>query len=192
MTKNQKIMLGIGAAAIFCMCAVGVGFLALRTVFQKVGQAIVTDPAKVAAVANRIAKFDIPAGYQEEMGMDFGLYQIVMLQDTANPNKPMIMLMGYKMADADPQQMQEQMQQALEQQTGQPGISWTTVDQRKVTIRGQEVNLIVREGHASSGFSMRQAIAAFNGANGTVLIMIQGDTSAWDDTLVNNFLASIR
>jgi hypothetical protein len=191
MTKNQKIMIGVGAAVLFCLCAIGVSIFAFRTVVDKAKGLVSTDPNKIATVAEGIAQFDIPAGYAEQMSMDFGIYQIVIISDSNDSSKPMIMLMSYKSSGVDAQQMQEQMQRSLEQQTGQPGVTWTTVDQHKITIRGQEVNVIVREGRGSN-VVMRQLVTAFEGKNGTVIVMIQGDAASWDQKLIDNFLASIQ
>lgn len=191
MDKNTKIALGLGAAVLFCLCAAGVAYLAFRTVVEKAKEAIVTDPAQVSTVADKIATYDIPEGYEEQMAMDFGLYRIVMLAPDLG-NQPMIMLMSYNAAGVDPEQMQQELQRSLEQQSGQPGISWTTVEERTVTIRGQEVSLIVREGRGDSGFAMRQMVTAFEGENGTVLVMIQGDAASWDDELIDEFLSSIQ
>ena len=59
------------------------------------------------------------------------------------------------------------------------------------TIRGQEVNVIVREGRGNN-LVMRQLVTAFEGKNGTVLVMIQGNASGWDEALINEFLSSIQ
>ena len=191
MTKNQKIMIGVGAAVLFCLCACGVAYFAFRSLGQQLGHA--GDPAYVSNVADKIAKYDIPPGYSEQMAIDLGLYRTVSLVATEDSTKPMIMLMGYNQSmGVDNQQMQEQLQRSFEQQTGTPGMTWTTVDERKMTIRGQDVNVIIREGQINGGFTLRQLVAVFEGENGTVLIMIQGEAAGWDDDLINEFLASIQ
>lgn len=191
---TRNILIGLGVAVVFCLCAVAVGIFALRAVGQKVKESIVTDPDQVSNVADRIAKYEIPSGYSEQMAMDFGLYQLVMLAPSGySSNQPMIMLMSYSSAmGADTQQMQEQMQRSFEQQSGQPGLTWSTVDEHTVTIRGQQVNVVVREGRTDSGFIMRQLVTAFDGENGTVLVMIQGEADAWDQKMIDEFLSSIQ
>lgn len=192
MDKNTKIALGLGAAILFCLCSVGVAFLAFRTVFEKAKDAIITEPGQISSVADKIATYEIPQGYSEQMAMDFGIYRIVMIAPADTTDKPMIMLMSYNSTGVSPEQMQQEMQRSLEQQSGQPGVTWTTVDERTMSIRGQEVLVTEREGRSNNGFALRQMVTAFEGESGTVLIMIQGNAASWDEKLVNEFLTSIQ
>jgi len=192
--KNNNVLIALGVIAALCLCACVIGFFVFRNLGQKIGQQIEnsSDPTQVAAVRSKIASYNLPSGYSEQMALDLGMYRILALVPS-NPSKPMIMLMGYNQSlGANQQQMQDQLQQTFEQQTGTPGMTWTTVDEHKATIRGQEVNVVVREGTTSSGISMRQMVTAFEGENGTVLIMAQGDASGWDQALLDTFLASIK
>lgn len=195
MTKNQKIWIGVGAAVFFCLIVCGVSYFAFRTLGDKIGQQIEQsdNPEHVSAVADKIASYKLPAGYTEQMAMDFGFYRTLALVPANNPSKPMIMLMGYNQSmGANSQQMQEQMQRSLEQQSGTPGMKWTTVDEHKVTIRGQEVNVVEREAQIQGGYALRQLFTIFEGKNGTVMIMIQGDTNDWDQKQIDEFLSSIQ
>jgi hypothetical protein len=192
--KNRNLLIGLGIAAFVCLIACIVAFFAFRMVGKSFGEKIQAsnDPAQIATVADKIAKFEPPAGYTEQMGVDLGFYRMLALvpDDTS---KPMIMLLGYNQSmGADSQQMQDQMQRSLEQQTGTPGVSWTTVDERTMTIRGQQVQVTVREGKAEGGFAMRQLFTIFEGENGTVMVMAQGDSASWDEEAIDQFLASIQ
>ncbi|MEW5940683.1 MAG: hypothetical protein AB1750_13525 [Chloroflexota bacterium] len=184
--KSNKTLIIVGAVALFCLCVCAVAVFA----FRSIGKSVVTDPAQVEALAGKIAKYQVPPGYSEVGGMDLGIYQFIMLGSSADPNDT-IMLANINVA-TDPQQMQEQMQRTFEQQTGTPGMTWKTVENRKMTIRGQEVNVEIREGQVEGGPALRQLITAFEGENGTVIVMAQGDAATWDQELLDDFLASIE
>jgi hypothetical protein len=192
--KNRNIWIGVGIAAFLCICACGIGILALNVFGKQLGQQIEnsSDPAQIEAVKSQIASYDIPAGYSEQMALDLGMYRMLALV-SSNPAKPMIMLMGYNQSlGANDQQMQEQLQRSFEQQLGTPGMTWRTIEERTMTIRGQEVIMVVREGQTENGAAMRQMMTAFEGEHGTVLVMAQGLASAWDQDMLDEFLASIE
>lgn len=192
--KNRNIWIGVGIAAFVCICACGVAILALNVFSKQIGQQIEnsSDPAQVEAVRSKIASYDLPAGYSEQMALDLGMYRMLALIPS-NPAKPMIMLMGYNQSlGTNDQQMQEQMQRSFEQQVGTPGMTWKTVEERTITIRDQEVIMVVREGQTQDGSAMRQMMVAFEGEHGTALVMAQGIASAWDQDLLDEFLASIK
>jgi hypothetical protein len=189
--KNRNILIGVGVAIVFCLCAIGVSLFALRTVVNKAKESIVTDPQEMSTVGQKIAKYTLPSGYSEQMAMDFGLYRIVMIS-SGSLDSPIIMLMSFNASNANPEQMQQQLQQSFEQQTGSGGITWTTVDERTVTVRGQDVKLVVREGTDTQGNVMRQAVTTFQGETDQVVVMFQGTASMWDDELIDQFLTSIQ
>ena len=195
MNKNQKTLIWVGAAVLFCLFACGVGYFAFNALGKQITQQIEQsdDPARVAAVAEKIAEFEIPAGYSAQMAMDFGMYRTLALVSDEDPGKPMIMLMGYNQSmGANTEQMQEQMKRSFEQQFNTPGMTWTNAEERKMTIRGQEVNVVIRDGQVGGQVTMRQLMTVFEGKNGTVLVMIQGNVESWDDEMINKFLTSIQ
>jgi hypothetical protein len=67
------------------------------------------------------------------------------------------------------------------------------VGTQKATIRGQSVTLTISEGASgSSEATMRQVTGVFNGKDGIVMLMAMGDVDRWDQTMLDQFLASIR
>lgn len=184
-TRNVLIVVGVVAA--LCVCAVVVGYFSLNYVGTKVGDSIKTDPADVAQVANGIADFDLPPGYELGMAMSFASYDMVMIMPNGGDATSMIILMQASgIAVADP----EQMQQVMQQQTGQ-GAGMVVVETREETIRGQKVTVTISESH-SQGITLRQLMTYFQGNGGLAILMIQGDAATWDEEQVLEFIRSIR
>jgi hypothetical protein len=145
----------------------------------------------VARAQEKIAEFDIPPGY-EPMAMSMFMYDMVYLTPTDSENDPMIMLMQYSgFSSGDSEQVAEQLKQAAEQQSGQPGMSMKVVDTFEDVVRGQTVTVTVSEADYQ-GFIMRQWMTVFQGNKGPVILMIQGSAATWDDQLVDDFVKSIK
>jgi hypothetical protein len=73
------------------------------------------------------------------------------------------------------------------------GQDWELVDETEVTVRGQEVSLLVFEDTSESGERMRQVESSFfAGEQGQVMIAIRGYVSTWNQDIIDDFIRSIR
>jgi hypothetical protein len=189
MNDNRKWLIGIGVVAGLCLCAAVVALLVLREAGSRLSQSFSTDPTAVAAVGSRIAEFDVPPGYEQSMAMSFLVYDMVALSPVSDSSYGVIIMMMQFTGPgtADP----EEMQQAMQQQAGQSQGASTVVETRQDTIRGQEVVITVSESY-SEGFTFRQWVTVFQGNAGPTMLMIQGPVEAWDEQLVTEFIHSIR
>lgn len=195
-TNTKWIWIGLGAAALFCLCAVCLAVFLLARLGQQFRQGMKTDPQGASEAAHAIADYELPAGYQEQVSMDFFAYTMVMISPASDtsPNStagPMIMLAQFKMA-TNPQQMQEQMRRSFEQQSGRPGLQMEVVEVKKMTIRGAEVDVTILEGTDEQGFVLRELITSFPGKDGTALLMIIGPAQYWDGDEIEQFIESIK
>ena len=195
-TNYKWIWIGLGAAALFCLCAVGVAVFLFARMGQQFREGMKTDPQGASEAAHAIADYELPAGYQERVAMDFFAYTMVMIgpESTTYPDStagPMIMLAQFNMP-TNQQQMQEQMRRSLEQQSGQPGLQMKIVEVRKATIRGEEVDVTILEGTDDKGFVLRELITSFPGKDGTAFLMIIGPTQFWDEDEIDQFVESIQ
>ena len=103
------------------------------------------------------------------------------------------MLAQFDMIGTNQQQMEQQIRQSFEQQSGQRGISMKVVEVKKMTIRGQEdVEVTILEGSDEKGFVMRQLLTSFPGKKGTVMLMIMGPVEFWDEGTIDEFIQSIH
>ena len=195
LTRNQKIIIGV-VGGILLLCCIGGGILwwAGSTLFNQVAQGFNQDPAQAQEVGQSIAAYTAPEGYTEKFSMELFGVKMVALGPEGSTDGTIMMLMQFPAgSEGNTEQMQEQMSQAFSQQTGQGGFQFTTSEERTVTIRGQEVTLVIREGSNNSGDQMRQAVAAFEGDDGNVVMfMAMGDPNQWDEAAIEDFLASIK
>jgi len=195
--KNNKwIWIGLGAAGLFCLCAVGVATLLFMRVGQQFQKGMKTNPAEASAAAHAIADYDLPEGYQERVAMNFIVYSMVMIgpdssSTASSSTKPIIMLAQFK-AIGNQQQMEQQIRQSFEQQAGRRGLAMKVVDVKKMTIRDEEVEVTTLEGSDDNGFTMRQMITTFPGKDGTAMLMIMGAAQYWDQEEIDTFIESIH
>ena len=195
-TNNKWIWIGLGAAALFCLCAVGVAALVFMRIGQQFREGMKTDPESASKAAHAIAEYELPEGYEEKFAMDFLVYSMVMMgpESAVTPSssaRPMIMLAQFQVA-TNQQQMEEQMRRSFEQQSGRHGLKMEIVDVEKMTIRGKEVDVTTFEGTDDNGFVMRQVIATFPGKDGTAFLMIMGPAQTWDKEEIDQFIESIH
>jgi hypothetical protein len=194
--SNKRIWIGLGIAALFCLCALAVAGVLFMRLGQKVQEGVKTDPEGAAEAAHAIADYELPPGYQEQMAVDLFVYSMVMIgpnstEPSSSSGKPMIMLAQFQ-AGADQQQMQEQLRQSFEQRSGQRGLSMELVEVKEMTIRGAAVEVFIYEGSNESGSVLRQLITTFPGKDGTAMLMIMGSPDDWDQEEIDAFIESIR
>jgi hypothetical protein len=194
--NNKWIWIGLGAAALFCLCAVAVATFLFIRMGQQFREGMKTDPQGASEAAHAIADYELPEGYQEQVAMDFLAYSMVMIgpETTSSPDsaaKPMILLAQFQIA-TNREQMEEQMRRSFEQQSGRPGLTMKMVEVKKMTIRGEEVEVTTLEGADESGFVMRQLVTTFPGKDGTAMLMIMGSAQTWDREEIDQFIESIH
>ena len=91
----------------------------------------------------------------------------------------------------------EEMFQLMTQYAVNPESRWnegrtTVIEEKPVTIRGQETTLTISEGISSDGTTYRTAVATFQGRGGPALVMIAGTLDEWNPDTVDSFIASIQ
>jgi hypothetical protein len=190
--NNKWIWIGLGAAVLLCCCAVIVAGLVFQQMGKKIQEGVKTDPASASKAAHEIVDYTLPDGYQEQMTMNIMIYTFVMITPTSSTtNEPIIMLAQFQ-AGVDEKQMEQQIRQSFEQQSGRRGMTMELKEVKKMTIRGEERQVAIYEGTDSNGTTMRQLIATFPGKNGTAMLMIMGTPTSWDDSKINKFIESIH
>jgi hypothetical protein len=191
-SRGLRTALILLAIALFCCCVTGLGVTWLGT--RLAGHAFITNPARVKAVGSQIADYDVPSGYTEMFAMDMMGVKLVAIGPSSVPaDFMMVMLMEFPPGMGVSQgEMERQVEQALARQTGLANADMTSVGQEETTIRGEPVTLTVREGVTDRGETLRQVTGLFEGKGGPAILMISGDVAAWDQAVVDDFIASIR
>jgi len=193
MTRNQIITV-IAILLLICCCMAGLAFAGLSYMGETIGSSVENagDPARVAEIREAVADYDIPAGYQE-LAFDIFFMKYIMLMPEFSYDDPMIMLMQIPDNMTSAEEMQRQMERSMAQQSGRGGnVNMEVVEQKTITIRGQQVPATISEGQTESGVTMRQMTTVFKGKNGLAVLMIMGEKSSWDQQAIDQFIASIR
>lgn len=192
MSRQTRIILAVVSGTLaLCLVAAVVGALVLRRVTRALEQAVVTDPAQVAAVAEKVAAFTPPPGYEVGAMELFG-FEMIFVQPAEGERGVVFALMQFPETGLDRARVEEQMQRGMERQLNQGTLNLEEVGQRQAVIAGQEVTLTVREGTDAEGMPIRQLSGSFQGQAGPVLLTATGPQAAWDDSLVEAFFASIE
>ncbi|MFC1975522.1 hypothetical protein ACFLXQ_03880 [Chloroflexota bacterium] len=195
MSRNTKIIIGVVVGlVVLCVCLgveAAVLFRSATPLIQK-SVSVSEDPEEIAEIAKDIVDYDLPPGYREQFGMSFFSFDFVGFGPT-DSKSPGIMLMQFpNNAGLSQEEMELQMHQSLQQQTGQRDWQMQVVDQLTTTIRDQTVTLTISEGTDDKGENMRQISGTFEGKNGIVLLMIMGKQQTWDQESIDAFLSSLR
>lgn len=192
MNESKKLLIGFAVIGVLCCCIAAVSFFAFRQFSNRTKSMINGDPTSVAQIQGKIADYEVPQGYKAQ-AMNLFIYDMISLTpDTTSRSKPMIILMQYNgTISGNSAQVEEQLRQAAEQQGNQSGAAMHYVDSIEREIRGQTVTITVTEGDYEN-FTMRQWMTVFKGNRGPTILMIQGSVEDWDDSLVEDFIKSIK
>lgn len=185
MNRNAKIgITAIIGITLLCLCACAV---AAFYAFNRMSQAMITNPDDIAQMRQEIAEYDIPEGY-EENGMRLAGFHALMLSNySASPNS--IMLMSFP---SNMELSQEEIDQAIQQLSQQDNTAaWEQVDTQTVTIQGKQVDLIVMESSVGD-YRQRRIQTYWLGENGMIALQMSGNVEGWDQAVVDAFIASIR
>jgi hypothetical protein len=185
----RRWLIAGGIVGFLCLAACVVVFLVFRQLGSRVAQSIKTDPTGVAGMAESMADFDVPEGYSQEMSMSLFVYDIIVLARPEGEPGMTIMLMQVKTGTA---YSDEQMQQALERQSGLSTGGMKVVKTYETTIRGHPATVVIEESSQTQGLAVRELITTFPGRGGTIMLMITGTSATWDQSVVDDFIASIR
>lgn len=200
MSRNAKIVLGIAGGLLFlCICVTGGGLLLLRSAGDELVDAmIVEDPAEAAAIGREIVDYDLPRGYREHSAMDFFFMRMVLIAREGwapgDASTPLITLAELPFqADLDTEEARQQTRDEILRSARDQDYDLELVSQRTITLRGQEVPLLVYEGVDEDGIAIRQIVAGFfEGKSGQVQLVILGSQDHWDARAVQAFLESVR
>ena len=85
----------------------------------------------------------------------------------------------------------------MEEGTSDPNNFWYStetkiIEQKPITIRGQETKLNVSEGINIDKHDYRYATAKFEGRSGPALVMVATPVDEWDMEMVEDFISTIQ
>jgi len=150
--------------------------------------AVETADDQIANAAAEIADFDLPAGYSPEISASLQGYTLVSY-NPGDGHSHLYLIQSEKEADGE---KLASMVEQIAPGSYDPQTRMTVIETRPVTVREQEVTLVISEGLTSEGETYRQVTVAFQGKGGPALVMLSEPVTSWDQQTVDAFIASIH
>jgi hypothetical protein len=207
MRRAVKILLGLCAGGTLLM------ILALVAIGVVVARNVETDAAGVAALAGRIADFQLPVGMFEEIGFSMAGWTAVTYRSDGN-DRHLALIQGPAEIIGDRNAVDELLVDgrldrgaveayAVERASANLGSrrEWSgrresagprTAGAKEVVIDGQPTLLRVREGLNSRGQPYREVSGVFTGKGGATLIVLTAPLAGWDEAALDAFISSIH
>lgn len=149
---------------------------------------LLTDSARVHNLAQRIAAFDLPEGYQADYAVEMLGYSIVAYK-SANEHNHLAFLQAPPGVIPEGQMIEGFIP------NDRTAVTWhdaTVVHAEQRTIRDQAATITVSDRTNSEGQRYRSLNMVFEGREGAVLLVMNQPVSTWDDAAVEAFITSIR
>lgn len=191
MNRSTKTILTVlSTLLVVCLCTGAGAYGLVRLTGHTLAGLLNSDPLKTEAVSAEIASFDLPDGFGEGYAIEMPGFTLVGY--TGNVEHSHIY---FVQADSSTGITLEGIERQIQQNNdlnSPDRVSMKTVDVVPGTIRGQEVDLVISEGTNHEGEGYRQVSGLFDGKGGPAAVIISMPNAVWDQTIVDNFLASIQ
>jgi hypothetical protein len=198
--KTDKIIwiiLGI-LAALVVLCGCGVSaMLATGAWFvtdsvQETNLHITTDARQVEKHGLEIATYTLPEGYRADYAVSVDGILVVGYKAQSDDSHINLLQLG-PTGHIGLDEMEREMKEAA----GVPKMEWfdlemVTIEQRPITIRGEEHLLSVREGTNGAGETFRVAMVQFSGNGGPALLVVSGSLAHWDMAEIERLIVSME
>ena len=164
------------------------GLLALLLTACGVNVTLSTDTERVVGASAKIADFNLPAGYYADFRTDVMGYEVAAYTRGDGPSHIYLI-------QSDNESDGEKLAQVLDELfigSGDPQTRMTVIENRSVSVRGQENILVISEAVNSEGLSYRQAAVGFPGNGGPALLVFSESIENWDYAILNDLLASLE
>ncbi len=188
MSKGAKIALAVVAILLVLCC---IGSLGSYLAYKQVGsQAFTEDPVRAAKIGQEIVAYTLPPGYREESATDVLLFKAVSIGPESEAAGPMTLTLTQFPGRLYTDQANKEQQATRLQTECLNNLQPRLVGIQRAMIKSQHISLIITETCQTPPFRMLGG--TFTGDNGSITLMIVGSASAWDQEMVDSFLASIR
>lgn len=194
---TKTILLIIGSLLVLCACGaailMGTGLWGFGKFVEFAENSTTEDPQQVAQIAAGIADFEIPAGFSKQYGIEIAGFSMVQYM-TGSEDTFIFVTQFPAGTSIQPEEMMRQ----IRDNARNPNSSWYNTDtrlveQKPVTIRGEETTLSISEGTSENGELYRMLNAKFQGkGEGPSLLMIVGPADAWDMQMAEDFITSMQ
>lgn len=197
MDKTTKIILiVVGSVLVLCTCATATVFVTglwtFRTVAKVAEQTVSENPQEAVRVGGEIADYEVPDGFGSPASLHIG--NMTMIRYRTQDEMSYILLAQFPEGTSI---NLEEILRLMEEGTNDPNNVWYSADtkiieQKPVTICGQETTLNVSEGINVDRRDYRYATAKFEGRGGPSLVMVATPVDEWDSKMVEDFISTIQ
>jgi hypothetical protein len=185
---GRVILILISGTLALCLCLTAAGYLAVRSAGWIMARSFETDSATVAEVGGNIADYELPSGFSDAYAADLAGFSMVSFTNADRHSHIYLF-----QAPASLAMEQVDMEKQLRQGAGhEDWANVTEVERRTCEIRGEQTTMVVSEGFNHENVPYRTASALFAGKDGTALVNISMPSASWDQTMVDEFIASLR
>lgn len=198
MNKTVKtILIIVGVLVVLCACATTALFASgawtMGKVLQWADTSTTEDPDEVAQIASEIADFELPEGFDSPYGMRLAKFTSVGYFSQSRHTHIYLTQLPKDVHMDIKEMMRMTQEDAGDPQAPLYGISMAVIEDRPVTICGQESTLSIQEGKSSDGDTFRTATVTFQGKGGNqAVLMVSGPADEWDEEMVNALIASFE
>jgi len=198
MSTRAKVLiwLGVGFGGLCLLCCGGlvwIGYHFANSVSQ--------DPAEIATVTEEMAGIDVPDGLDPKMSMDMKvpisgqrIMAWVVYVDEESQSMLMLCGMGPDAGTQDPEQMQKQFKQSMQQQGMQQQQDMVTAqsETRELTVRGEPASFTFTTGVTESGVPRIRVNGVFQGKTGLVILMVDADSEKYPEEQIVQMIEGIE
>lgn len=147
-----------------------------------------TQDEKIWQTAESISVFQLPAGFEPEVTVEFKEYSLVSFSGNS-PQSHLYLIQSQN--EQDEARLSGVLNDLL------PGVSdpkhrTTVLENRPVIIRGEPATLIISQGINGDGLRYQEAMVQFRGNDGPALLVYSKPLSGWNEDVLNSLLASFE
>ena len=197
MDKTTKtVLIVIGSLLVLCVCGsatlFATGLWTFSRVANAVEQSVDVKPEEAVRVGGEIADYEVPEGFGSPVSFHMG--DMTMIRYRTQDDMSYILLAQFPEGTSI---NVEEMLRRMEEGTSDPDNVWYSTDtkiieQKAVTIRGQETTLNISEGINLDRHDYRYATAKFEGRSGPALVIVATPVEIWNMELVEDFISTIQ
>lgn len=194
--STKTLLLVIGSILLVCGCVTAgifaTGLWSFGRLVSWADQSVSENPEVALQLGSEIADFELPDGFGAPYSMHFA--DVTLIGYKSPSERSHLVLAQFPQGTSI---NLDEMLRIIRDGSNDPNSIWYNtetelVEQKPVTIRGNECMLNISEGISRNGVEFRMVTAKFEGRGGPTLVMIAGPLDEWDDVTVEVFIESIQ
>ncbi|MCU0509755.1 MAG: hypothetical protein MUC34_15470 [Anaerolineae bacterium] len=189
MSRNTKIVLGVGAGLVLLLClcagtiAAGVALFTVRTT------SVTMSPDRVEQAAVRVGAQE-PEGWRTDYAVRIGDIEVVGYRPDSGDGHIIYAYFGQE-SHADVEKLASDIENWTDGRYRWNRDEMRVVERRTVLLGDEEAELVISEGRGSSG-AWKQAIIGYQSERGFTVAMLGLPAAEWSDAQLDAFIYSLK